>query len=255
MLSSVPRAIVNNCQCKLNLTRPLAFAQVKINNAGFHPSRATLVSSSVVCQEKKSLTLSKDNFVQRMYNKIFSGVPVAKLKSSGYILLTHCGQGINLIKFMETFDMPDTFYSWFLVTELHVWLLGSRLMGEGDEGRIVRNAMVEALWIDCDNRAKALGDMSSSTRSKHIASVAEEFQASLFIYDEGLLGNDLQLANALWRRFFLSMYELEDDSTPAPDPEKLLMLVRYVRKVAHYLDNMDAIDLIVKTNVVWPKLE
>ena len=72
--------------------------------------------------------------------------------------------------------MPDTFYSWFLVTELHVWLLGvihnrsysdksllfnniflqSRLMGEGDEGRIVRNAMVEALWIDCDNRAKVL---------------------------------------------------------------------------------------------------
>ena len=29
-------------------------------------------------------------------------------------------------------------------------------MGEGDEGRIVRNAMVEALWIDCDNRAKVL---------------------------------------------------------------------------------------------------
>merc|ERR1711976_629578 len=87
--------------------------------------------------------------------------------------------------------------------------------GEGDEGRIVRNAMVEALWIDCDNRAKALGDMSSSTRSKHIASVAEEFQASLFIYDEGLLGNDLQLANALWRRFFLSMYELEDGSKDA----------------------------------------
>merc|ERR1719342_1181405 len=194
MLSSLPRAIINNCSCKRNLM-------------------------------------------------------------SGYILLTHCGQATDLIKFMETFDMPDTFYSWFLVTELHVWLLGSRLMGEGDEGRIVRNAMVEALWIDCDNRAKALGDMSSSTRSKHIASVAEEFQASLFIYDEGLLGNDLQLANALWRRFFLSMYELEDDSTPAPDPEKLLMLVRYVRKVANYLDNMDAIDLIVKTNVVWPKLE
>ena len=23
----------------------------------------------------------------------------------------------------RTFDMPDTFYSWFLVTELHVWML------------------------------------------------------------------------------------------------------------------------------------
>ena len=30
----------------------------------------------------------------------------------------------------------------------------SRLMGEGDEGRVVRNSMVEALWVDCDTRAK-----------------------------------------------------------------------------------------------------
>ena len=29
---------------------------------------------------------------------------------------------------MEAFDMPDTFFSWFLVTELHVWLMGARLM-------------------------------------------------------------------------------------------------------------------------------
>ena len=73
-------------------------------------------------------------------------------------------------------------------------------MSEGDQGRMVRNSLVEALWADCENRAKAIGDMSLSTRSKQISSVAEEFQAALFIYDEGLLGNDMQLANALWRR-------------------------------------------------------
>ena len=73
-------------------------------------------------------------------------------------------------------------------------------MSEGDQGRMVRNSLVEALWADCENRAKAIGDMSLSARSKQISSVAEEFQAALFIYDEGLLGNDVQLANALWRR-------------------------------------------------------
>ena len=31
-------------------------------------------------------------------------------------------------EFMEAFDMPDTFYSWFLITELHIWILGARLM-------------------------------------------------------------------------------------------------------------------------------
>ena len=73
-------------------------------------------------------------------------------------------------------------------------------MTEGDQGRLVRNSMVEALWADCENRAKAIGDMSLSARSKQIANVAEEFQAALFIYDEGLVGNDMEMANALWRR-------------------------------------------------------
>merc|ERR1711971_804585 len=107
------------------------------------------------------------------YNKLFSGVPVAKLRSSGYILLTICAQRPDIVKFFETFNMPDTFYSWFLITELHVWLLGSRLMGEGDEGRIVRNSLVETLW----------------------------------------------------RRFFMSMHELQEGDPPLPDPEKLLLLV------------------------------
>ena len=63
--------------------------------------------------------------MQRLYNKMFGGgVPVTKLKASGYILLTHCAQRTELLRFFETFDMPDTFYSWFLVTELHVWLMG-----------------------------------------------------------------------------------------------------------------------------------
>jgi len=203
---------------------------------------------------KKSLELVTDNLVTRLYKKVFSGVPMAKLKASGYILVTHCTQRIDVVGFFETFDMPDTFYSWFLVAELHIWLLGARLMNEGDSGRAVRNSMVEALWLDCDNRAKAIGDMATSVRTKNIAAIAEEFQATLFIYDEGLLGNDMQLANALWRRFFLSMKEFDNETGPLPDPEKLLLLVNYVRRVAHYLDTTDAIDIIVKTQIAWPPL-
>ena len=91
-------------------------------------------------------------------------------------------------------------------------------------------------------------------RSKHITAIAEEFQASLFIYDEGLMGDDMELANALWRRFFLSMKEKEDGSTDLPDPEKLLLLVNYVRRVANYLDTTDAVDIIVSNNIKWPAL-
>ena len=97
--------------------------------------------------------------------------------------------------------------------------------------------------------------MASSVRSKNIVAIAEEFQAALFIYDEGILGNDIQLSNALWRRFFVSMREARDDELSVPDPEQLLLLVKYVRLVASYLDKMDATEIIVKNNISWPRLD
>jgi hypothetical protein len=44
------------------------------------------------------------------------------------------------------------------------WPFQCRLMSEGEYGRIVRNSMVEALWQDCDTRAKSVGDMAASVR-------------------------------------------------------------------------------------------
>ena len=139
---------------------------------------------------------------------------------------------------------------------------------------MVRNSMVEALWADCENRAKAIGDLAArldpkylwmilflssqlfSLRSKYIAEISEQFQASLFVYDEGIVGNDIQLANALWRRFFLSMRDVDEGSEEGklPDPEKLELLVRYVRRTASYLDSKDAMEIIVKQQISWPKV-
>ena len=125
MLASVTRAFI--CKpCQQILLRPLSMS--------FAPKilplqRFDQFSTSCVISDKKetsAIQLEQDNFVKRMYNKLFSGVPVAKLRSSGYILLTICAQRPDVVKFFETFNMPDTFYSWFLITELHVWLLGVR---------------------------------------------------------------------------------------------------------------------------------
>ena len=56
-------------------------------------------------------------------------------------------------------------------------------------------------------------------------------------------------------RFFLCMREAEEDVVPLPDPEKLVLLVNYVRHVASYLDNLDGIEIIVKNQISWPRLE
>lgn len=58
---------------------------------------------------------------------------------------------------VQALSMPDTFHSWFVIRNLHVWMLMARLMQEGDDGRLVRNALVEAMWDDVDFRSKNLG--------------------------------------------------------------------------------------------------
>lgn len=72
-------------------------------------------------------------------------------------------------EWFESLDLPDTFASWFNITELHVWLLMVRYMAEDvmlpsgekkkyikGDGHFVRNCIIEALWADVANKIKLL---------------------------------------------------------------------------------------------------
>ncbi|KDR09875.1 Ubiquinol-cytochrome c reductase complex chaperone CBP3-like protein, partial [Zootermopsis nevadensis] len=119
------------------------------------------------------------------------------------------------------FHMPDTFYSWFLVTELHVWMLMVRTMAEGEEGRFVRNNIIEAMWEDVSTRVKKLEPTNSSEIKAQLQELSEQFQAAIIGYDEGLLSDDKILAGVVWR-IFLQQH--------CSDPENVECLVHYIRK-------------------------
>ena len=70
-------------------------------------------------------------------------------------------------------------------------------------------------------------------------------QAALLIYDLGILGDDKDLSNAVWRRFFLAS---------DPDFEKIEILVRYIRRNMALLDSLSLDDLITKSDVRWERL-
>lgn len=53
--------------------------------------------------------------------------------------------------------MTDTLFSWFLVTELHVWMMMVRYMAEGKSGELIRNNIVAAMWEDTNARIEKLG--------------------------------------------------------------------------------------------------
>ena len=87
------------------------------------------------------------------------------MKAASFFLYETVADRVNYVDFFVEFDMPDTFNSWFLITELHVWMLLTRAMAEGSEsgedGRFIRNNVVEAMWADVNMRAKKLGVSSN----------------------------------------------------------------------------------------------
>lgn len=165
------------------------------------------------------------------------------------MLYENVADKINYDEFFAEFGMPDTFNSWFLVTELHCWFLLTRVMCEGSEagqdGRFLRNSIVEAMWADVQTRSKKLSQDNPSAARRQVAILAEQFQATLINYDEGLCSDDKQLASALWRRFF----EMKCD-----DYTKLEKLVKYVRSNTMQLESMTREQLIVRPQIEWVKL-
>lgn len=62
---------------------------------------------------------------------------------------------------------------------------------------------------------------SADIRNNQIKELNAQFRGALIGYDEGWLTNDMVLASMVWRRIFNQKCE---------DPEKLELVVRYIRK-------------------------
>ncbi|KAL8619274.1 hypothetical protein ACOMHN_056918 [Nucella lapillus] len=158
--------------------------------------------------------------------------PKAVLNLSGFRLYICCTELVDHQQFFKELTMPDTFNSWFLVTDLHVWLSMVRLAHLGKDGRLLRNCLVKALWEDVEARSKQLGEAASLTaRKEGVRQLADLFHASLFAYDEGLLGNDQVLAGAVWRIFF----GMDQDV----DPAHIELVVSYIRKQVAHIDQQE----------------
>ena len=48
-------------------------------------------------------------------------------------------------------------HSWFLIAQLHMWLLMVRLKREGNDGEFLIKQLVEVFWEDAKQRPRKLG--------------------------------------------------------------------------------------------------
>jgi len=167
-----------------------------------------------------------------------------RYEANSWILYEKLVDQIPFDDIITKLNLPDTFNSWFIITELHLWMVFVRLMNESTKGKMIRNFMVEALWNDIDFRSKKLGHLSSDVRQGQVKELSDQFRGALIGYDEGWLTNDMVLASMVWRRVF---------NKECNDPEKIELVVKYIRKQMSILQLQSFESLFTNKDVKWIK--
>ncbi|XP_074650392.1 ubiquinol-cytochrome-c reductase complex assembly factor 1-like [Tubulanus polymorphus] len=204
-------------------------------------------SSSDLLQIHRSTltsTTTEPGFLGSIWNKLTfrNGLRFSKshLLVNSQRLYMCMDEFVDHVSMMKEFDMPDTFNSWFIVTELHIWMLLVKLTNLGEEGKLMIHNLVKALWLDLEQRSKKIEGVASSQRKEGLSVFGDHLGAAMFSYDEGLLGDDKDLAAALWRTFF---------ERKNIDPRLLESMVHYVRRQIKHLDEQDA-EIMIKFGLI-----
>ncbi|XP_030760458.1 ubiquinol-cytochrome-c reductase complex assembly factor 1 [Sitophilus oryzae] len=186
---------------------------------------------------------NEESAIQKFLKKIpFFKINTLRAKASGYLIYEAIVDKINYLEFFEKYDIPDTFYSWFVLTELHIWMVSVRAMADEVDGEAIRNGMIEALWSDVTQRIKRVGTPSVSGTRNTLMQLSEQLQAALLAYDEGVNSDDTVLAGAIWRRIY---------QKNTASPHHLEELVLYVRKHVNMLDGLSKEELLAVKPVVF----
>ncbi|XP_076252561.1 ubiquinol-cytochrome c reductase complex assembly factor 1 [Rhynchophorus ferrugineus] len=209
-----------------------------------------LVKTAGICSTRHYTSSNTDQKEDGVIVKLLKKIPFLQIdslraKAAGYMLYENTVDNLNYLKFFEKFALPDTFYSWFVITELHVWMLSARVMADGSSGQILRNGVIEALWADTTQRMKKIGAVNPSETRKSTQELSEQFQAALVAYDEAINSDDIVLAGALWRRIYQKEYA---------SPQHLESLINYVRKHISTLDQLNKEQIASVKAVVWDPL-
>ena len=185
------------------------------------------------------------SFYKRMQYRLgMSEANIFKLRQSTVYLYESCTDKFPYEKFFQEFELEDTFFSFFLILELHLWMCYVRSMREGKEGRILRNELTERLWVDIDKRLTRVDIFSKKKRKEILEDLLYHLQASIFSYDEGLMSDDKVLAGALWRNLF----QMKDI-----DPRKLETSVDYVRNQLEHLKSIGPREWCIEGKLTWKK--
>jgi hypothetical protein len=113
-------------------------------------------------------------------------------------LYTKCASAAQQsgVFYIRTCALPNTFQTWFAVTQLHLWMCTGRLRRAGADGHAVARALVDAFIADVEVR---MGQLQVARIDASLRTLVAQLYGMSLAYDEGIVGSDATLYAALWR--------------------------------------------------------
>lgn len=142
--------------------------------------------------------------------------------------------------FYADLGVPDTVDGRFELIALHTALVLIRLKDQGEEAKIVAQALFDQMFADMDRNLRDMG-VGDLKVGKHVRRMAEALYGRLHAYEKGLAAADAgALEEALRRNLFGTLGAVEGTL-----PENCLPdLAAYMRKAAAVLGRAPLTDIL-----------
>lgn len=100
--------------------------------------------------------------------------------------------------------LPETYQSWFQITNLHVYLLLARFRAfDKAAAKTYSQELINHFFIDAESRMRdRFGVQTSRLVKGYMRDMHMQQRGSILGYDEGLAGGDARLAQAVWRNIW-----------------------------------------------------
>ncbi|KAJ1921642.1 Ubiquinol cytochrome-c reductase assembly protein Cbp3 [Tieghemiomyces parasiticus] len=176
----------------------------------------------------------KNKTLTRIIGKLFSSYkPRYAAVAISANIYTRCRDLDYRDFYIDTLGLPDTYQTWFSVTQLHVWMMIVRIRNE-ENGRNIQQELVNHFFNDAEGRMHQMGITSGRLINQSLKDLLAHYRGSLLAFDEATVRGDAAMAAALWRNVF---------KTRVARGQELAYLTKYVRTQLFRLDALTSYDL------------
>jgi hypothetical protein len=231
--------IIQEYKMKLNIKNNLNIHQIK-NLRNYCEQKEILTPFEEIEQEikKKKKTVNNEK-KKRIWIPFREGYRRSYLANIVYELTVRQAERKDFYIF---YNLEPNYKSWFLMSLLHIWIVFVRLRLDGLEGSKFQADFFHFWWDDVEKRLIASGIENPLVLDKELKSLAQFYLMAVYLYDEGLVDGDAQLAENIWKNIF----ECNEECTA----DMLKCMVQYIHRELESLEDQN----ILEGEIEWGKV-